>query len=95
MLRALSEYRVTGIKHNIPFFRDILDDPEFRLGRLHIGFIAEFFERRQSRQEDPELDTIVALAAAEHYRKLKPAAAHGNGSTVSPWLLEGRSRNLQ
>ncbi len=40
MLRALSEYRVDGIKNNIAFFRDILNDAEFRAGRLHTGFIA-------------------------------------------------------
>ncbi len=34
MLRALREYDVGGIKTNIAFFRQILDDPEFRAGRL-------------------------------------------------------------
>ena len=96
MQRALSEYRVGGIRNNIPFFREILDDPEFRMGRLHTGFIAEFMDRRAARRDDAELDIIVALAAVEHYRKHKPAAQSGNGgSQVSPWLLDGRSQNLR
>ena len=96
MLRALAEYQVGGIRHNIPFFREILDDPEFRAGRLHTGFIAEFMDRRKPRDAAPDLDTIVALAAAEHYRKNRPAPANGNaGTRTSRWLLEGRSQNLR
>jgi acetyl-CoA carboxylase biotin carboxylase subunit len=96
MLRALGEYRLVGIKNNIPFFREIIDDREFRMGRLHTGFIAEFLERRRTHQSDAELDTIIGLAAAEHYRKHRPPAAAGNGGLQSsPWLLEGRSQNLR
>ena len=36
---------VGGIRTNIGFFRQILEDPEFRAGNLHTGFIDEFFAR--------------------------------------------------
>jgi len=94
MLRALSEYRVGGIRNNISFFREILDDAEFRAGRLHTGFIANFMERRGTRRDSAELDIIVALAAAEQHRKLKLVEKTGLGAQMSPWLLEGRSKNL-
>jgi acetyl-CoA carboxylase, biotin carboxylase subunit len=45
MRRALAEYYVSGIRTNISFFRQILDDAEFRAGHLHTGFIEEFFAR--------------------------------------------------
>ena len=45
MLRALREYDVGGIRTNLGFFRQILEDPEFRAGNLHTGFIDEFFAR--------------------------------------------------
>ena len=45
MIRALREYDVGGIRTNIGFFRQILEDPEFRAGDLHTGFIEEFFAR--------------------------------------------------
>ena len=32
MLRALREYDVGGIRTNLAFFRQILEDPEFRAG---------------------------------------------------------------
>src|SRR5215471_14064857 len=44
MIRALGEYDVEGIRTNIPFFRQILEDPEFRAAALHTGFIDEFFQ---------------------------------------------------
>jgi acetyl-CoA carboxylase biotin carboxylase subunit len=62
--RALSEYDVGGIKTNIRFFRQILQDPEFRAGELHTGLIDEFFERRPTAPADPCLGRIAALAAA-------------------------------
>ncbi len=96
MLRALSEYRVDGIKNNIAFFREILNDAEFRAGRLHTGFIAEFLDRRPRPSDGAGLDLVVALAAAEHYRNHAPRPEARNGSPgVSPWLLEGRSQNLR
>ena len=48
MLRALREYDVGGIRTNIGFFRQILEDPEFRAGHLHTGFIDEFFARHRA-----------------------------------------------
>ncbi|HLJ50122.1 MAG TPA: acetyl-CoA carboxylase biotin carboxylase subunit [Bryobacteraceae bacterium] len=96
MLRALQEYSIIGIRTNLAFFRDILNDPQFCRGDLHTGFIAEFMDRRPPRASSEELDMIVALAAAEHYRNSRPPtdANHG-GRSISSWLLEGRSRNLR
>src|SRR5277367_7203022 len=47
MLRALREYDVAGIHTNITFFRQILEDEEFRAGRLHTQFVEEFLDRRK------------------------------------------------
>ncbi len=47
MIRALREYDVGGIHTNLAFFRQILEDAEFRAAKLHTGFIDEFFQRRR------------------------------------------------
>ena len=44
-VRALGEYRVDGIRTNIGFFQQVLEDREFLAGNLHTGFIEEFFAR--------------------------------------------------
>src|SRR5690606_12467805 len=47
MRRALAEYEIAGIKTTLPFFREVMEDPEFVAGRLDTGFIAGFMERRK------------------------------------------------
>jgi acetyl-CoA carboxylase biotin carboxylase subunit len=94
-IRALHEYDVGGIRTNIGFFRQILEDAEFRAANLHTGFIEEFFARHQPPGPPPELAAVAALAAAlDHLKQAsqQPAAA-ANGT--SPWLAAGREELLQ
>ena len=95
MIRALGEYDVAGIRTNIGFFRQIVEDEEFRAGRLHTDFIREFFKRKTSSIAPRELREVAALAAALH-------AAARNGSNPAPrstrssaWLEAGRRELLQ
>ncbi|NED96111.1 pyruvate carboxylase [Phytoactinopolyspora alkaliphila] len=39
--RALAEFRVRGVSTNIPFLQSVLDDPDFRAGRVTTSFIEE------------------------------------------------------
>jgi acetyl-CoA carboxylase, biotin carboxylase subunit len=41
MSRALNEYMITGIKTTIPFQQAIMQNPQFRLGKYHTGFVEE------------------------------------------------------
>jgi acetyl-CoA carboxylase, biotin carboxylase subunit len=94
MIRALREYDVGGIRTNISFFRQILEDEEFRAGHLHTGFIEEFFARHQPPSPGPDLTAVAALAAAlDHLARDAPPAAAGNGS--NPWLAAGRQELLR
>ncbi|MDZ7637864.1 MAG: acetyl-CoA carboxylase biotin carboxylase subunit [Bryobacterales bacterium] len=95
---ALEEYSVNGVKTTISFFHQILDDPEFRAGRLHTGFIEEYFERRVLEAPDGQVLEMASLAGAL-------AAARGDGATkatgvgatpaVSRWRSSGRRRNMR
>ncbi|QZT58958.1 MULTISPECIES: pyruvate carboxylase [Mycolicibacterium] len=37
--RALAEFRVRGVSTNIPFLQAVIDDPDFRAGRVNTSFI--------------------------------------------------------
>ncbi len=37
--RALAEFRIRGVSTNIPFLMAVLDDPDFRAGRVNTSFI--------------------------------------------------------
>ncbi|MFV8138201.1 pyruvate carboxylase [Mycolicibacterium senegalense] len=42
--RALAEFRIRGVSTNIPFLQAVIEDPDFRAGRVNTSFIDE---RRQ------------------------------------------------
>lgn len=43
---ALADFRLEGVKTNIPLLRDVLISPEFTSGRYHTGTLAGIIERR-------------------------------------------------
>jgi len=93
MIRALREYDVGGIRTNIGFFRQILEDEEFRAARLHTGFIDEFFARRRAQEPPSELREVAALAASLHSVR-KPTESPCQPS-ASGWLQAGREDLLR
>jgi len=94
MLRALREYDVAGIHTNITFFRQILEDEEFREGRLHTRFVDEFLARRKPFDPPPDLESIAALVAAFHSTRsaAREESAH---APRSRWLDIGRHEALR
>lgn len=95
MVRALGEYNVGGIRTNIGFFRQILEDPEFRAGNLHTGFIEEFFARHRAADAPAEMRAVAALAAALHVSKRNGNGAAPAAASPSRWVETGRSDLLR
>jgi acetyl-CoA carboxylase, biotin carboxylase subunit len=97
LTRALTECHVAGITTNIAFFRNILADAEFRAGRLHTGFLTDYFARRdEGSQEQGDAFAVAALVAALHDQQHKRSHQNGGSPGVSPrWLTEGRDRLLR
>jgi acetyl-CoA carboxylase biotin carboxylase subunit len=95
MIRALREYDVGGIRTNIGFFRQILEDPEFRAGRLHTGFIDEFFARHRPAPAPAEFRAVAALAASLHTIARSAAAPQAENPANNRWLQAGRGDLLR
>jgi acetyl-CoA carboxylase biotin carboxylase subunit len=95
MLRALREYDVGGIRTNIGFFRQILEDPEFRAGNLHTGFIDEFFARHDAADASAEMRSVAALAAALHATKRNGNGTAAPAGTARRWVEAGRGELLR
>ncbi len=95
MIRALREYDVGGIRTNIGFFRQILEDPEFRAGNLHTGFIDDFFQRHRQARPPADLAAVAALAAALAAASRADGARNGQAARTSPWLQAGRNDMLR
>ena len=94
MLRALHEYTITGIETNLAFFREILVDPQFREGRLHTNFVADYLARRKPRPHPAELEIAAALAAAAYAGSAQRETKNQKRET-NRWLSEGRSELLR
>jgi acetyl/propionyl-CoA carboxylase alpha subunit len=94
MLRALREYDVAGIHTNITFFRQILEDAEFRAGHLHTHFVDEFLERRQPFAPPPDLESIATMVAAFHSEQ-RTARTRSAPAPRSRWLEIGRGEALR
>ena len=86
MARALSEYRVGGIKTNLAFHRRVMKNEAFRSGRYSTAFIeeqkAELLRPLELDENDGALDAALA-AAAIHAVEAAPAPAGQPGVAVS------------
>jgi acetyl-CoA carboxylase biotin carboxylase subunit len=88
MRRALDEYRVGGIKTNLPFHRRLLRHPRFIGGEYDTGFIerekATLLAPYEASPGDVEAALIAAAihtAQGAQIARAEPAAASG----ISPW----------
>jgi len=93
MRRGLMEYQVGGIKTTIPFFREVMNDPEFVAGNLDTGFITAFNDRRSQEQPD-QVEQDLAIIAAALGANTKPAEAATEKDKASRWASVGRAAQL-
>ena len=101
LTRALNEYFVGGIKTNISLFRRILNDEDFRAGRLDTGFLDRLLARpAQTVNADAGAAEVAAIAAGL-FAVLEPGTAvNGNANTASDeqpssaWKKAARSEAL-
>ena len=88
MVRALDEYEVAGMATTIPFCRFAMQHEGFREGDFTTHFVDEEFDPSALQVDDPERDTLAALAATLYYRQTQeedaPTIASG-GDGLSPW----------
>ena len=91
MLRALREYDVGGIRTNIGFFRQILEDPEFRAGasahRVHRRVLRADLRRRERRRRSGGGRRAGGRAA--HRGAPRRNGGGSGGSGPSPWRADG------
>ncbi len=101
MARALSEFALTGIRHNLPFHRAVMDHEPFIEGTtVDTGYIARHFGKdlvlAEGTDEGRDVAMIAAAIAAHEDRK----RALGASSEAAPatagnaWATAGRLRTL-
>jgi len=64
MRRALNEYRILGVKTNIPFHQHIMNSHRFIAGQFDTRFVENRFSMDQMQERKEELSSIAAIMAS-------------------------------
>ncbi|MCB9680889.1 MAG: acetyl-CoA carboxylase biotin carboxylase subunit [Alphaproteobacteria bacterium] len=84
--RALRDYKVVGIPTSIPFFLALFDDPDFRAGRYHTGFLTPAWLAAHLATPEPGDDLpLIAAAIARFERDRALAGAAPATTDASAW----------
>ncbi len=95
MRRALSEHEVAGIQTNLPFFRGVVDHPDFVRGRIDTGFIDRFLEAGLMLESDDSREAERAAMVAAALETFRKNAARATVVTrPSGWKTAGRESLL-
>jgi acetyl-CoA carboxylase biotin carboxylase subunit len=92
--RALREFRITGIRTPIGFFRHVLADPEFKSGVYDTGFLTP---ERLANLNAPRRDSVAAIVAAicQHRKDHAPLRQAVAGAAESGWKRQARAWAVQ
>lgn len=95
MRRALEEYRIMGVKTNIPFHQHMMESHRFLSGQFDIQFVEERFGM-SSRELHDEMEAAIfaALVAHRQSQRASQIVAPG-GRDTSNWKWLGRWRRMR
>lgn len=93
MRRALEEFRILGVRTNIPFHQQLLDSSRFIGGQFDTRFVEERFQLEVQDQADEKLALIAAvMATLVTHRETQQAAqiVRRSERDTSNWKWVGR-----
>ncbi len=99
MRRALNEYVITGLKHNIPFHQNLLNSFSFIAGQFDTKFVEERFSMNTYEQEptDEELEAaaIAATLVADREQRLASQIVTRGKRDTSNWKWMTRYERMR
>jgi acetyl/propionyl-CoA carboxylase alpha subunit len=94
MRRALEEYKIAGVKTNIPLHQKLLDSLRFQAGNFDTRFLEERFSMEGEKPPNPEIAAILATLVA-HQRGQQAAQIVRRGDRdTSNWKWVGRYERM-
>jgi acetyl-CoA carboxylase biotin carboxylase subunit len=93
MRRALEEYRITGVRTNIPFHQRIMNSHRFMGGQYDTRFVEERFSMKaaqEGRETLPEIAAILATLVAHQQTERASHIIQRNARDTSNWKWVGR-----
>lgn len=98
MRRSLEEYKVVGVRTNIPFHQKLMDSHRFMGGQFDTRFVEERFSMEaaeDSKNDPPEIAAIVATLVAHRQVQRAAQIVNRNERDTSNWKWMGRWERLQ
>ncbi len=90
MIRAVDEYRITGLRTTLPFGKFVMQHPAFRAGDFDTHFISKYFTPEMLAPEpDPLTADIAAVLAAKLFAGPAGAAAADGAKPVLEEVTNG------
>lgn len=93
MQQALDEYKIAGLRTNIPFHRRLLESNMFINGQFDTRFVEENFSLENDsgeKNEYPEIAAIIATLAAHQQTQQAVHIIRRNDRDTSNWKWTGR-----
>ncbi len=98
MRRALEEYKILGVRSNIPFHQHLMDSHRFMGGQYDTRFVEERFsieEAEERKESHPEIAAILATLVAHRQTERAAHVIQRNERDTSNWKWLSRWERLR
>ncbi len=98
MRRALEEYKILGVRTNIPFHQNLMDSHRFMAGNFDTRFVEERFsldEREKRKSYNPKIAAILATLVAHQQTQRSAHVIQRAKRDTSNWKWVGRWERMQ
>ena len=98
MRRALAEYKIVGVKTNIPFHQNLLEQHRFLAGHFDTRFVEDRFSMEEAEEEkemSQDVAAIIATLVAHQQAEKAAQIVNRNERDTSNWKWVGRWERMQ
>lgn len=98
MRRALEEYRIIGVRTNIPFHQRLMDSHRFMAGQFDTRFIEERFSLETAEESvptHPDIAAVIATLVAHRQTQRSAQIIQRNERDTSNWKWISRWERMQ
>lgn len=98
MRRALEEYRIVGVRTNIPFHQNLMDSHRYMAGQFDTRFVEERFSMEaaeRSRATEPDIAAIMATLIAHQQTQRSTHVIQRGKRDTSNWKWLSRWERLR
>ena len=88
LVRAIDDYKITGVKNTLVFGKFVVQHPDFVSGNFDTHFVGKHFSPEKLVQTEPNEALVAALVAARFYQQqqaIPTAATAATTTAVSKW----------